>query len=71
MLQGNTVMHTRPVKFTKLFFGKSAAGEHICCNVNFSQRSGIMCLVRPGPQSKDWIACVALNIADLHNTHIM
>ena len=25
----------------------------------------------PGPQSKDWIASAALNIADLHNMHIM
>ena len=64
-------MHTRPVKFAKMLFGKSAAGKNICCIVNFSRRSGITRLVWPGPQSKDWIAGVALNISDLHNMHIM
>jgi len=38
MLQGNTIMHTILVKFTKMPFGKSAAGKNICCIVNFSQR---------------------------------
>ena len=63
MLQGNTIMHTtREVH-------KDARWQKCC-----GQKHMLSCKLQskaPGPQSKDWIASATLNIADLHNMHIM